>query len=185
MPSPSPPLGSLAIQAPSLTPQLVHISPSTCHNLSVFKDLLKEYRKLDDAITMRMNRSSALFRDRDRAGVGKGNVQDQSCAHMWKELVDNWKRRAELIDYCVDVVDQSKAAKSKALADNPGDARAARRLQAELFEHDVKRNQVRNELSVEKIVRQRSLDAFQTRCRYFEPPATDRDNLQWWNASRP
>ena len=33
----TPPLGSLAIQAPSLTPQLVHVSPATCHNLSLFK----------------------------------------------------------------------------------------------------------------------------------------------------
>jgi hypothetical protein len=32
-----PPLGSLAVQATSLTPQLVHVSPVTCHNLSVFK----------------------------------------------------------------------------------------------------------------------------------------------------
>jgi hypothetical protein len=32
-----PPLGSLAVQAPSLTPQLVHVSPATCHNLSLFK----------------------------------------------------------------------------------------------------------------------------------------------------
>ncbi len=32
-----PELGSLAIQAPSLAPQTVHVSPSTCHDLSVFK----------------------------------------------------------------------------------------------------------------------------------------------------
>lgn len=34
-----PPLGSLAVQAPSLTPQLVHVSPATCHNLSLFKGI--------------------------------------------------------------------------------------------------------------------------------------------------
>lgn len=32
-----PALGSLAVQAPSLTPQIVHVSPTTCHNLSLFK----------------------------------------------------------------------------------------------------------------------------------------------------
>ena len=37
MPSKQPQLGSLAIQAPSLTPKTVHVSPSTCHDVSVFK----------------------------------------------------------------------------------------------------------------------------------------------------
>lgn len=51
-------------------------------------DLLREYRRLDDSITMRLNRTNAQFRDRDRAGTtGKGNVQDQTCAYIWKELV--------------------------------------------------------------------------------------------------
>jgi hypothetical protein len=102
MPSKQPPtLGSLAVQVPP--PHLVHVSPSTCHNLSLFKgasvviwgfyqlilaDLLKEYRRLDDTITMRLNRTNAHFRDRDRAGTStKGNIQDQACAYVWKELV--------------------------------------------------------------------------------------------------
>lgn len=37
MPPKQPTLGSLAVQAPSLTPQTVHVTPSTCHNLSTFK----------------------------------------------------------------------------------------------------------------------------------------------------
>jgi hypothetical protein len=49
---------------------------------------MKEYRKLDDFIAMRINRTTAQFRDRDRLGYsGKGNVQDQSCLHVWKDLV--------------------------------------------------------------------------------------------------
>src|SRR6267154_1018170 len=38
MPSRAPPLGSLAVQSPSSqSSQLVHVSPATCHNLSLFK----------------------------------------------------------------------------------------------------------------------------------------------------
>jgi len=49
---------------------------------------MREYRKLDDAIVMRLNRTNARFRDRDREGTGgKGSVQDQACAYLWKELV--------------------------------------------------------------------------------------------------
>jgi hypothetical protein len=50
---------------------------------------MREYRKLDDSITMRLNRTTAQFRDLDRTGgvTGKGNVQDQACLHIWRELV--------------------------------------------------------------------------------------------------
>lgn len=37
MPSKQPQLGSLAIQAPTLTPKTVHVSSSTCHDVSAFK----------------------------------------------------------------------------------------------------------------------------------------------------
>ncbi|KAI9574847.1 caffeine-induced death protein 2-domain-containing protein [Boletus coccyginus] len=181
----SPPLGSLAIQAPSLAPQLVHVSPGTCHDLSLFKDLLREYRRLDDTITMRLNRSNAQFRDRDREGTGgKGSIQDRACVYVWRELVENWKRRTEIVDYCVNVVDQSMSEKHKLLDGLEGDAKAQRKTQAELFADEVKRNQVRNELSVEKIIRKRSLDAFQSRCRYFTPPMNDLEARKWWDGAQ-
>jgi hypothetical protein len=97
-------------------------------------ELLKEYRKLDDEVTMRINRTTAQFRDRDRMGAtGKGSVQQQACAYLWQELVGmcardanpnitrsfdftfsaNWKRRAEIIDYCVKVLgEEARAAQS-------------------------------------------------------------------------
>jgi hypothetical protein len=49
---------------------------------------MKEYRRMDDTVTMRMNRNQAQFRDRDRLGaLTKGDIQDQACAYFWKELV--------------------------------------------------------------------------------------------------
>ena len=48
-------------------------------------DIMKEYRKLDDSITMRLNRNNAQWRDKDRlAGPSK---QDDACEYFWKELV--------------------------------------------------------------------------------------------------
>ncbi|KAI0254749.1 caffeine-induced death protein 2-domain-containing protein [Lactifluus subvellereus] len=175
-----PALGSLAVQSPSQTSQLVHVSPATCHNLSLFKELLKEYRKLDDTITMRVNRTTAQFRDRDRLGAsGKGNIQEQACAHLWRELVDNWKRRGEIIDYCVKVVDEAQVEGS----DRPGDGTHQRASSLGVSE-EAKYRQVRNELAIEKIVRQRSLDAFVSRCRYFEPPVADHDTRRWWDEAQ-
>ena len=174
MPPRQPELGSLAIQAPTLAPQTVHVTPSTCHDLSVFKgelqvhhnslafdavasiDLMKEYRKLDDSITMRYNRTTAQFRDRDRLGLGKGNVQDQACAHLWKELVgmslkvptllislakvraENWKRRTDIIEYCVGVVDISLDEKRRELSVAGSDTATARKMKGALYAEEVK-----------------------------------------------
>lgn len=54
---------------------------------------MKEYRRLDDSITMRLNRTNAQFRDKDRlapsssGGKMSQTVQDQACLYVWKELV--------------------------------------------------------------------------------------------------
>ena len=49
---------------------------------------MKEYRKLDDSIPMRLNRTIAQYRDIDRTGsVGKGTIEDQACLQVWRELV--------------------------------------------------------------------------------------------------
>jgi hypothetical protein len=94
-------------------------------------------------------------------------------------IAENWKRRIEIVDYCVAVVDQSVEEKQKHVDDLQEDPAAQRRKQAEMFADEVKvglsdsenelshpfpvlghaqRNQIHNEIAVEKIVRQRSLD---------------------------
>lgn len=50
-------------------------------------DIMREYRKVDDGITMRMNRNGALFRDRTREGRSLPGSEEESCAYFWKELV--------------------------------------------------------------------------------------------------
>ncbi|KZP17284.1 hypothetical protein FIBSPDRAFT_793362 [Athelia psychrophila] len=185
MASNTPTSGSLAVQAPSLTPQLVHVSSATCHNLSLFKDLLREYRRLDDTIVMRLNRTNAQFRDRDREGKGKGNVQDQACLYMWRSLVENWKRRTEIVSYCVGVVDKAMDEKRQIISDSPSDPARQRAAQSALYGDEVKRRQVHNELAVEIIVRKRAVDAFQSRCKYFSPPMSDVEARKWWDAAQP
>jgi len=178
---PSPALGSLAVQAPTPT-QTIHVSPQTCQNISLFKDLMKEYRKLDDSITMRLNRTTAQFRDLDRAGTaGKGSVQDQACLYLWRELVENWTRRAKIIDYCVGIVDNST--QETGLGDLEDGPRVERKRQAALYADETKRNQIHNELTVEEIVRQRSVSAFRARCKYFEPPLSDTGGRKLWYAA--
>ncbi|KAJ7781249.1 caffeine-induced death protein 2-domain-containing protein [Mycena metata] len=177
-------LGSLSLQSPSPTTQIVSVSRSTCLEISSFKELLKEYRKLDDSITMRLNRENAMVRDQERVSgrPGKNTVQDQACANLWGELVANWNRRKQIIDYCVAVVDQSKEEKQRT-AQVEEDPSRRRKLEAAMYSDDVKRSQVHSELTVDEIVRTRSLQAFRTRCRYFIPPLTDSEARKMWDAA--
>jgi len=190
---------------------MIHVDEATCHNLSTFKgarrshgrsrvhistltslhamfiasELMKEYRKLDDTVTMRMNRTLAQFRDRDRHGWSASSPQEESCAYFWAELVANWRKRAEIIQYCVNAVDQSIGQKEQMIETQDLDATAQRSLKSASYAERVKRNQIHNELTVEAIVRQRSLEAFKNRCRYFVPPLTDAEARKWWEAGKP
>jgi len=143
---------------------------------------MKEYRRLDDSVTMRMNRSLAQFQDRDRTGAvaGSGNPQEESCAYFWKELVANWEKRNEIIHYCVDVVDQSIQGKQDVMNSENLDSETYKSVKSASYAEEVKRNQIRNELAVEDIVRQRSLDAFKSRCRFFNPSPHAPETQKWW-----
>ena len=80
-------------------------------------DLLRDYRKLDDSITMRLNRAAALAPDENARNMNS----EKACLNLWLELVGksrctsntwylyaaNWTSRKKLIEYCVDVVDHS------------------------------------------------------------------------------
>ncbi|KAI0036717.1 caffeine-induced death protein 2-domain-containing protein [Vararia minispora EC-137] len=184
MPPKSLVLGSLAIQAPPPTGHTVHVDASVCHNISLFKELLNEYRRLDDAIPMRLNRTTAQFRDRDRLGTGsKGSVQDQACTHLWKELVENWRKRTEIVTYCVNVLDRSLEERRAALGQSQGDPATQRRIQGELFSEETKKNHIHNELVVDTIVRKRTRAVFSARCRGFQPPSSDAEARKWWDAA--
>ena len=57
-------------------------------------DILKEYRRLDDTIVMRLNRANAAMRDQDRIhGLREGSsLQDEACEYIWRELVGEFSR---------------------------------------------------------------------------------------------
>ncbi|KAG8715421.1 hypothetical protein FRC08_010608 [Ceratobasidium sp. 394] len=95
----------------------------------------------------------------------------------------NWVNRTEIVNYCVAVVDKSMDAKREAIAGQDPRLDENRQTASSLYTDEVKRNQMRNELTVEAIIRQRSLDAFKSRCKYFEPPPSDARSRQWWDTA--
>jgi len=134
---------------------------------------------------MRLNRSVAQWQDRDRHAERSSSRQDP-CEYLWKELVANWRGRKEVIDYCVDVMDKAVDQKRGSISGQEEglDAdRESRSVRSSIFSEEVLRNQIRQELTVEAIVRRRSWEAFASRCRHFEPPKTDAEARKWWDAA--
>jgi len=119
-------------------------SPDAIYSASL--DVMREYRRLDDTIVMRLNRSDALFRDSARSGKSQrfsdsdrgsrmeSGEDSETCLYIWRQLVGkyasvnhsfgilsalslaNWKSRTEIIDYCVSVVDSELAHKEAKLS---------------------------------------------------------------------
>lgn len=109
---------------------------------------------------MRLNRANAAVRDqqRERDSAQRENVQNQACANLWRELVgeshmgfiifrdtehlgrgtENWKRRTQLVEYCTAVVDQPLNEKRAALQEQGNNPTQRRKIQAEIFEDEVK-----------------------------------------------
>lgn len=130
-----------------------HLQPfGTCHPAFVspwwiskvsrfpYSDLLRQFRALDDGVTLRLNRSYARSRDDGTSAppsllqqhdkrfssasaldLGKSTYASGSnsvCTAFWRELLDVWTHREDTIRYCIAV---SQAARPKAPSNNPDD----------------------------------------------------------------
>jgi hypothetical protein len=132
------------------------LDPNKSAKLILTLEILREYRRLDDTISMRLNRANAAMRDHERLTdvAGGGNVQEQACLSMWRELVGeflqvkvchnfsqavgNWTRRTKLVEYCVYVMDQSLIDHRKVMEAQTDDPASQRKIQAKAFEEEVK-----------------------------------------------
>lgn len=178
-------------------------SLEVCH--SSLTDLMRQYRTLDDQVILHFNRASAHSRDtgesappsllqkhstqfystsaRDLGKSTYASVPNDVCAQFWQHLVKVWSEREDAIRYCISVTEKAHVPTT---ADNSdlrldGDARAAPDVQSR-SEHmdEFLMRQLRNELTIETIIRLRSLEAFKERCRVFAPSGNDARELEYW-----
>ncbi|KAI8388457.1 caffeine-induced death protein 2 [Radiomyces spectabilis] len=126
------------------------LSPSTCFNFSFFKDYMRELRKVDDTITLRLNSTDT--------------TSEQACAQFFKDLADAYTKREHAVNYCLKIMDEQIDAKYKKLSEDPDDFDT----QNSVFADETKRRQVANERMVEEIVRDRTLQVFKSKCRVFD-----------------
>ncbi|RSH83857.1 hypothetical protein EHS25_005472 [Saitozyma podzolica] len=176
---PAPPFGTASAYSdsfPAPPPKQVTISAETCFNLSVFKDMVRQYRKLDDQVIIRLNRAAAQLRDQSRlAGPSSWSSSSSAstpamdgaegmCAKMWHEMMAGWIHRQTMLSYCLSTVNASLESKrpetkgiDERLAASPSAAGPIQRERG-WREEEVLANQLANEESIEAIIRKRTLD---------------------------
>ncbi|KAI9595304.1 caffeine-induced death protein 2 [Syncephalis fuscata] len=134
-------------------------APENCYNLSYFKEYMKELRRIDDNIMLRMNTTNTY--------------SEASCADFFHQLATAYQRRERAVTYCQNILDEKLDKTRQELTDDPDDVRVKSRL----FAEETQRRLVTNELIVEDIVRSRSMKVFRDRCRAFRVPNDFEDFL--------
>ncbi|KAL1923060.1 uncharacterized protein VTP21DRAFT_9436 [Calcarisporiella thermophila] len=128
------------------------IEMSTCYNLSYFKEIMKELRKPDDNIMLRMNTTDTH--------------SEQACAEFFQQLMNAYRTREDAINKCLKIMDAELDRKNKILAEDPDDYD----IKDAVYAEETKRRWVANEVEVESIIRGRSLKVFKDKCRVFKIP---------------
>ncbi|KAI9025348.1 caffeine-induced death protein 2 [Phycomyces nitens] len=126
------------------------LNQNTCFNFSFFKDMMKELRRVDDNIVPRLNSTDTH--------------SETACADFFKQLSTAYAKREHAINYCLKTMDDVIDSKYKKLQEDPDDYDT----QSSLYSDESKRRMVANELMVEDIVRERTLQVFKSKCRIFD-----------------
>ncbi|PKI85668.1 hypothetical protein MVES_000018 [Malassezia vespertilionis] len=170
---------------PVPTPDTVRdLTPNVCLSLVEFKGacLMRTWAKSRDMGTSAppslLQQHKSAFSSASAVDLGKSTYSRENesvCAAFWKELLDVWLRREDTIRYCIAVNARNMQLTSP--SSNPDDRldmdramtpQSAPSSRGESQTEFVTR-QLQNELSVESIIRCRSLEAFKSRCRLFTP----------------
>lgn len=181
-------LGSAAVETPLTPPSVRNVSPSICLDMVQFRALMQEYRALDDSVTTRLNRTLANTRasglnsspsilsghvpSNSSLDLGKSTyaiAPEQACLQFWRELVNVWIGREEVLQYCLQVEERSRIQHL-----SPTGTSSARLGREEwLLDNDVERERRQNGLSASDQIKQRKskYDAFDSRASRTEDSA--------------
>ncbi|KAJ1921328.1 hypothetical protein H4219_000644 [Mycoemilia scoparia] len=123
----------------------VELDPSICHNISIFRDIMKRLRKVDDNIILQVNNTNSTSPD--------------ACRALFEVMANAYTRREEAIRYCTGIID-----------DDINELKAKDKNDSQIYSKEMLKQWVLNERFVEDIVRDRSLSVFKSRCQVFNIP---------------
>ena len=143
---------------------------------------LPDVSRLTRQIIIRLNRAHALNTTRDPEHYARYN--EAECSSFWRQLVgahshhgssdetDTWRSREAALRFCSGVMEQRLDAARSAVYHR--DDRAER---DQLYAEEARAASIRQDLQVEAIIRQRTIQAFLSRCKGFAPPPKDDELL--------
>ncbi|XP_059165833.1 protein MIX23-like isoform X2 [Physella acuta] len=125
-------------------------------------DALKKLRLIDDRIIHALNTSLPTQSFRDKVNVST------ECKRLYEEMQVSYDQRDQSIRHCIELVtDDVKKLRQKKL-DAPDDVEILRSLRKE----QTKLKLMQQEMSIEEVVKDRTLKVFYERCRdSYTPPA--------------
>ncbi|XP_059163836.1 protein MIX23-like isoform X1 [Physella acuta] len=133
-----------------------------CDDFMKFQDALKKLRLIDDRIIHALNTSLPTQSFRDKVNVST------ECKRLYEEMQVSYDQRDQSIRHCIELVtDDVKKLRQKKL-DAPDDVEILRSLRKE----QTKLKLMQQEMSIEEVVKDRTLKVFYERCRdSYTPPA--------------
>ncbi|NP_001158606.1 coiled-coil domain-containing protein 58 [Oncorhynchus mykiss] len=131
-----------------------------CEDFSMFQDVLKVMRNIDDRIVHSLNTTVPTVSFSGRVDAS------QTCRQLYESLMEAHLSRDRAIKTCIaqtsEVVGQLREQRTK-----DGDMTTVKLLRKE----QTKLKLMRSELNVEEVVNDRSLKVFSERCRtHYTPP---------------
>ncbi|CDQ85440.1 unnamed protein product [Oncorhynchus mykiss] len=131
-----------------------------CEDFSMFQDVLKVMRNIDDRIVHSLNTTVPTVSFSGRVDAS------QTCRQLYESLMEAHLSRDRAIKTCIaqtsEVVGQLREQRAK-----DGDMTTVKLLRKE----QTKLKLMRSELNVEEVVNDRSLKVFSERCRtHYTPP---------------
>ncbi|CAH3176968.1 unnamed protein product [Porites evermanni] len=137
------------------------LSQMSCEDFGEFKEALKVLRLLDDKIIYELNKSvpTASF-------AGEISAKEK-CNELYNELLTAYQTRDQAIKKCINTVNENVQQLRKRKENNQDDIQAMK----DLGKEQTKLRLMRSELSVEEVIKQRTLKVFNERCwKSFKPP---------------
>ncbi|XP_058951968.1 protein MIX23 [Pocillopora verrucosa] len=136
------------------------LSQMSCEDFGEFKEALKVLRLVDDTIIYKLNTSIPTD-----SFVGEINAE-QKCQELYNKLMSGYKTRDQAIKKCITEVSENTKQLREETEKNPENGQIMRNLKKE----QTKLRLMQTELSVEEVLQNRTLKAFNGRCwKYFKP----------------
>ncbi|XP_033102665.1 coiled-coil domain-containing protein 58-like [Anneissia japonica] len=152
---------------PEISNMAASMDNVTCGDFAHFQDALKVVRMIDDKIIYALNTSvpTTSF---------KGQINaTEKCKQLYEELMSAYDTRDRAIKRCIREVSASVNTQRSAREKSPDDFQIIKDLRKE----QTKLRLLQSELSIEEVVKDRSLKVFHERCRNHYIPPTQKDRL--------